>query len=117
MRILDSRYHRVWKIEEQNGFKKLNLGDSSKKKDGTREYFTWFGCTLIGEAKNTPVSEGDTITILEGVMSQYKNKDGKYVPQLTIFKFEVTKNAQDSVTPFETKSGFTEMDDDSDIPF
>lgn len=113
MRITESKYHRVWKIEEQNGFKKVNLGDSSKKKDGTYENFTWFGCALLGEAGKTPVSEGDTITITGAEMKQYKNKDGKYIPSLAIFSFEVTKSVDK-----KTESGFTEMDDeDSSFPF
>ena len=42
---------KVWKVEKQNGFTKLNLGDSTKKKDGTWENFTWYGVHEIVEDK------------------------------------------------------------------
>ena len=81
MRITESKFHKVWKIEAQNGFTKINLGDSSK------------------------------------------NKDGKYVPTMTIFSFEVTKRGEQKTTegfaPFEEYSNQFESVDDSDcdVPF
>jgi len=52
---ITGKYLKVWEKEEQNGFIKLNLGDSAKKKDGTYENWTWFGCTLLGNAKDVEV--------------------------------------------------------------
>ena len=45
---------KVWKVENQNGFTKLNLGDSTKKKDGTLENFTWYGFCVSGWIFSSP---------------------------------------------------------------
>jgi len=116
MRISESKFHKVWKKEEQNGFTKINLGDSSKNKDGSYTNFTWFGCTLVGDASKTPVDEGDTITVTSAEMKQYKNKDGKYMPTMTIFSFEVTKRGEQK-EPMES-DGFASFETlDDDCPF
>lgn len=99
MQIKDSRYHKVWKKEEKNGFTKLNLGDSRKNKDGEYENWTWFDVLIVGRAKNTPVNEGDTITINSGLISKRKYNE-KYYDDIVVFDFEVTKQAE-VVTPSE----------------
>lgn len=119
MRISDSKFHKVWKKEVQNGFIKLNLGDSHKKKDGTYDNCTWWGCALVGDAKNTPVSEGDVITINSGEM--FKNKVGdKEYTNITIFSFEVTKSAEAKSNLESEYGNFEQVDDvemDDFIPF
>lgn len=119
MRVQDSKFHKVWKKEVQNGFTKLNLGDSKKKKDGGYDNCTWYGCTLVGDAKNVEVNEGDTVTILSGEL--FKNKVGeKEYTNLTIFSIEVTKRGdQPHNAPFEEYSdNFAHLEDqDLEIPF
>ena len=91
MQIKDSRFHKVWKIEiDQNGNKKVNLGDSKKNQDGTYTSWTWFFCKLVGNAKGIHLDEGDTITITSGKIEQYKAQDGTYRNSITIFDLEVT---------------------------
>lgn len=91
MQIQDSKFHKVWKIEvDQNGTKKVDLGDSKKQQDGTYFNWTWKWCKLVGNAKGIQVDEGDTITIKSGKLDQYKDKDGNYRNSVTIFDFEVS---------------------------
>ena len=37
---ITGKFLKVWKVEEKNGFKKLDLGDSKKMKDGYYENWT-----------------------------------------------------------------------------
>jgi hypothetical protein len=91
MQIKDSRYHRIWKIEvDQNGRKKINIGDSKKNQDGTYTSWTWAFCNLVGNAKGIQIEEQDTITIVSGKIEQYKNNNGEYKNSITIFEMEVT---------------------------
>ena len=108
---ITGKYLKVWKKEEQNGFTKLNLGDSAKKKDGTYENWTWFGCTLLGNAKNADVNEGDTVEVKSGIMSKRKYND-KWYDDIKIFEIEVTRRSEAPAT--DTVA----IDDlDSDLPF
>ena len=91
MQIKDSRFHKVWKVEvDQNGRKKLNLGDSKKNQDGTYSNWTWFYCNLVGNAKGIQVAEGDTITIESGKIEMYKTNSGEFKNSVTIFDFSVS---------------------------
>ena len=91
MQIMNSKFHKVWKIEvDQNGSKKVDLGDSKKLQDDTYFNWTWKWCRLVGNAKGIQVNEGDTITIKSGKLDQYKDNNGMYRNSVTIFDFEVT---------------------------
>jgi hypothetical protein len=91
MQISNSKFHRVWSIEiDQNGNKKIDIGDSKKQQDGTYFNWTWKWCRLVGNAKGIQVDEGDTITINSGKLDQYKDNNGNYRNSVTIFDFEVT---------------------------
>jgi len=117
MNIANSRFHRVWKKETQNGYTKLNLGDSKKKQDGTYDNFTWYGCTLVHTAKTKPVEEGDTITILSAEVVKNKVNDKEYT-NVTIFDFEVTKQGKKADTPFDETNNFEQIEDDLEgLPF
>jgi hypothetical protein len=121
MQIKDSRYHKVWKVKEENGFKKVDLGDSKKKQDGGYDNWTWFDVTLVGGAKGTPINEGDTITINSGLITQRKYNN-KYYNDVVIFDFEVTRQSdqapqQDNQSSQDDFNGFQAIDGDDDIPF
>ncbi len=95
MQIKDSKYHKVWSVEvDQNGNKKVDLGDSKKNQDGTYFNWTWKWCRLVGNAKGVHLEEGDTVTIRSGKLDQYKDKDGNYRNSVTIFDIEVTAKGQ-----------------------
>ena len=97
MQIKDSRFHRIWKIEvDQNGRKKINIGDSKKNQDGTYTSWTWAFCNLVGNAKGIQIEEQDTITIVSGKIEQYKNNNGEYKNSITIFEMEVTAKGNQS---------------------
>ena len=57
------KYMKVWKVETQNGYTKLDLGESQKKYNSENEYdnWTWFGCVLFGDAAKKEIKEGDKI--------------------------------------------------------
>ncbi len=92
MQISDSRFHKVWEVKIDNGFKKINLSDSRKLKDGEFENWTWFDVALVGNAKNVHLDKGDTITIKSGQVQKRKYND-KYYDNVVIFDLEVTKKA------------------------
>ncbi len=96
MQIKDSRFHKVWKVTEQDGRKQINLGDSKKQQDGTYKNWTWFFCNLVGNAKGIQVEEGDTITINSAKIEMYQANSGEWKNSITIFDFEVTAKAQGS---------------------
>ena len=97
MQIKDSKFHKVWKVEiDQNGRKKVNLSDSKKNQDGTYTNWTWFFCSLVGNAKGIQLNEGDTVTITNGKIEQYKASDGTYKNSITIFDLEVTSRSTGS---------------------
>ena len=107
MAVFSLKNSKVWKVEKQNGFTKLNLGDSTKKKDGTWENFTWYGVTLMGNAKDFEVKEGDKVNV-EGIIKQTKSeKDGKYYTNVIIFGICLSDDAKE--TP--KKSNKVKLDD------
>ena len=111
---INGRFLKVWKKEEQNGFTKLDIGDSKKLKDGKYENFTWFGCTLVGGAKAVEVSEGDTVEIKSGLITKRKYNE-KWYDDIVIFDIEVTKKGE-KTTP-EAVDEFVPVDSESDLPF
>ena len=95
MQIKDSRFHKVWEVEKDDyGNTKLNLGDSKKNQDGTYTNWSWFGCKLVGNAKQFRVSKGDTINIKSGVIEMRQCSDGVYRPFVVIFDIEHSSNQQ-----------------------
>ena len=112
MNIKDSRGHIVWKIKEKNGFKNVDLGDGKKNKDGTWDNFTWFNCGLFSNAKDLEINEGDTLTIISGLV-QKRKYEGKYYDNIVIFEAEVTKKAE----PKSFEDELMEVSDSSEIPF
>jgi len=114
MQIKDSLYHKVWEVKEENGMKKVTLGDSKKNKDGTYENWSWFDCLLVGKAKDVEVKEGDTVTVKSGLIQKRKYKD-KYYDNVVIFEIEVTDSGNGSKQDTEDFDDF-EVDDD-DLPW
>ena len=108
-----SFYHKVWEVKEENGMKKVTLGDSKKNKDGSYENWSWFDCLLVGKAKEVELNKGDTVTIKAGQVQKRKYK-GKYYDNVVIFDLEVTKKAEGGED--ETFDDF-EVDDDDVLPF
>ena len=87
MQIANSKFHKVWKVTLENGFKKVDLGDSRKLKDGGFENWSWFGVSLVGNAKNVHIDEGDTITIISGQV-QKRKYEGKFYDNVVIFDLD-----------------------------
>lgn len=90
---ITGKYLKVWKVKEQNGYTKLDLGDSQKRKDGTYDNCTWFDCTLFSDAAKKTVHEGDTIEITSGLIFQEKYNDKWYI-RVKIFHMNVTPAEQ-----------------------
>jgi len=111
---ISGKYLKAWKLTEQNGFVKVDLGDSNKKKDGSYDNFTWFGCNLVGNAKTAGVREGDTVEVKSGIITMNKGKDAKWYTNVTIFEIERTGNPQASGASYTSvqSGGFQD-----EIPF
>ena len=109
---ISGKYLKVWKKTEQNGFTKLDLGDSRKNKDGTYQNWTWFGCTLFGNAKSVDIIEGDKVEVKSGIISQ-REYNGKWYNDIVIFEIEVMGDSkQNRPTLVEVKADF-----EDDIPY
>ena len=106
---IQGKYLKVWKKEEKNGFTKLDLGDSKKQKDGTYVNWTWFGCTLFGNAKSVDIIEGDVVEVKSGLISQRKYNE-KYYNDIVIFEIEVMQKG-------EPKQRTEDRDFNDDIPY
>jgi hypothetical protein len=121
---ITGKYLKVWKKKEQNGFTKLDLGDSKKNKDDTYTNWTWFDCLLVGNAKNVTINENDTVEIKNGIISQEKYQD-KWYTRIVIFDIEVMhkgnhqeKQQKPSPEPNNEFNHFQSVDDlDGGIPF
>lgn len=107
MQIKDSKFHKVWKVElDQNGRKKVNLGDSKKNQDGSFNNWTWFFCNLVGNAKGVHIDEGDTITIKNGKIEMYKTQSGEYKNSITIFDIEVTAKGNQQNSGYSNNNNY-----------
>lgn len=126
MQISNSKFHKVWEVElDQNGRKKVNLGDSKKNQDGTFTNWTWFYCNLVGNAKGVRIEKGDTVTIKSGKIEMYKANDGTFKNSVTIFDIEVSAKGNagygdhqaQNVNNQSYKSNDSQGNFESDIPF
>jgi len=90
---ITGKYMKAWEVEEKDGRKKINLGDGKKNQDGTWSNWTWFGCLLVGKAKDIQITKGDTVEVKSGIITMNKGKDNKYYTNITIFEIEVMTKA------------------------
>lgn len=81
---IKGKFLKVWKVEENNGYVKLNLGDSVKNKDGTYDNWTWFDCALFGEAAKKAFFKGDLVEVTSGIIYQEKYNE-KWYTRIKIF--------------------------------
>jgi len=118
MQIKDSRYHKVWEVKEENGFIKVNLGDSRKNKDGEYENCTWFDCLLLGKAKEFGIKKDDVVTIVSGQVFKRKYND-KWYDDIKIFEVAYSNSEQKAPSSEKPSEGFVAIDnfDDDDLPF
>jgi len=117
----NGKYLKVWKKKENNGYIKLDLGDSKKNKDGTYTNWTWFDCLLVGNAKNVMINENDTVEVKSAQISQEKYQD-KWYTRIVIFEIEVMhqgnhQQKQQAPAPQGGFEGFASIDNIDDIPF
>lgn len=77
--------------KEINGKTLYSTSVSSKKQDGTydRMYIA------VQLPKNTVLQNNTDITILEGFMSFYKNKDGLAMPKIVVMKFDTEQQEEE----------------------
>ncbi len=88
MANFSGKFLKVWKVKENNGYIKLDLGDSQKNKDGSYDNWTWFDCLLLGEAGKKTFYEQDTIEITSGMIYQEKYNE-KWYTRVKIFHAHV----------------------------
>lgn len=115
MQIQNSKYHKVWEIEDKGNFKKIKFGDSKKDKDGNYINCTWSGI-LVGKAKEIQIQVNDKFDIISGQVFSEKSGD-KWYTNVTIFDLEVTESAkQPDDVPFGNDD-FMEIDESDSVPF
>lgn len=106
---ITGKYLKVWEVKKQNGYTSVNLGDSYRMKDGNYENFTWFDCTLLGNASRELIEKFDTVEVISGIMYMEKY-NGKYYNRIKIFDLKVTKKHEQNNRPDPNQF-------ESDIPF
>lgn len=95
------KYLKVWEVKENNGYIKLDLGDSIKQKDGTYKNWTWFDCALFGEAGKKEFVKGDVVEVTSGQIYQ-EEYNGKWYTRVKIFhiqKMDVPNVMQNNSAP------------------
>ena len=108
---ISGKYLKVWKVDSQANYTKLDLGEGEKKYNSDEyENWTWFGCFLAGNAKNVVINEGDKVEVKSGKIKMQKYQD-KWSPSITIFEIEVMQSGGQQ-TSQPVKESFTD-----DIPF
>lgn len=118
MQIQNSRFHKVWEIENKGNYSEVKLGDSRKEKDGTYTNCTWLA-RFVGKAhalaEDLGIVSGDTINVLSGTIFSEKGKNGTYFTKVVIFDFEVERKQEqkkkDDIETFDPE-GFRALDDD-----
>ena len=110
---ITGKFLKVWKVTEEP-IRKVDLGDSSKQKDGSYVNWTWFGVAFFGEAAKKEINEGDVIEVKSGLIGKRKH-EGKYYDDLKVFDFEVTQKGEKK----DTQADIVGVDDliDLDLPF
>lgn len=109
---ISGKYLKVWKKTVGENYVKLDLGEGEKKYQSEEyENWTFFGCFLVGNAKNVDILEGDKVEIKSGKIKMQKYND-KWSPSITIFEIEVMQSGNTGNAP-EKLDTF----DDGKIPF
>ena len=90
MQIQNSRFHKVWEIEDKGNFKKIKFSDSKKDKEGKYINCTWSGI-IVGKAKDIPLNVNDKFDIISGQVFSDKVGD-KWFTNVTIFDLVVTES-------------------------
>jgi len=111
---INGKYKKVWAVDVKDNYVSVNLGDSKKNKDGEYENWTWFNVAFVGNAKEPAkdLQEGDTIEIINGMVSQNKGQDEKWYTNMVVFEFEVMYKAEGGSQPQDTGS-----DDSGKMPW
>ena len=113
------KYLTVWKKDEQPNYTKLDLGEGEKKYNSDEyENWSWFGCFLVGNAKNVIINERDKVEVKSAKIKMQKYND-KWSPAITIFEIEVMQSANSQASPNTPYGQGQNFDDsvDSEIPF
>lgn len=113
--ISESKYVKVWDVEIKDRYVSADLSTSKKEKDGTYTNSNYKFCKFVGGCLNDAkrLQKGDSITILKGAIGKRKSKDGKIWDEVVIFSFEPSEGS----AKVSQDDGFTQIEDDSDIPF
>ena len=101
IRIKDSRFLKVWKIEDSEYGKRFTLGSSRKYQD---KYYNsnWFGVKFVGGASafGDTLKEGDKIDIVSGQIENIYNAEKKtsYL-NLTVFEAKMSEDTYGATAP------------------
>ena len=120
---ITGKYLKAWKIEDKGTFKLVDLGDSTKNKDGTYDNFTWYRCLFVSGASQLQINEKDTIEIKSGIITMEKYND-KWSPKVVVFEAEIiastgghSNDYSPKTDPGYSNGGFQDDLPDDEIPF
>lgn len=91
MANFSGKYFKVWKVEPQEKYVKMDISEGKKDRDGNWSNWSWFGTRFVGQCKDLAleVNVGDTIEVTNGLIEQYKKKDGGWGTQVVVFEFDI----------------------------
>lgn len=113
---ISGKYLKVWKVDEQPNYKKVDLGEGEKKYNGEGyDNWCWYSCFLAGNARNVAIKEGDKVEVKSGKIKMQKYQD-KWSPSVTIFDIEVMQsNVPSDVAQGVSNASYSNSD--ASIPF
>lgn len=114
-------YAKIWKVEKQERYTRVNLSVSKKNRD-TGEYETEFSgfVNLVGDAHKKAINleENDRIKILScDVTTRYDKASNRTFTNYTIFDWENAGTTAGEPKPTPTKQAEVNDDAEDDLPF
>ena len=110
---ISGKYLKAWKIDRKENFQLVDLGDSTKNKDGSYANFTWYRCLFVSSASQLPINEKDTIEVKSGIITMEKYND-KWSPKIVVFEAEIiaSTGSQQDYSPKTDPNHNTGFEDD-----
>jgi hypothetical protein len=104
-------YATIWQPENKGKYTTANISTSKKDKDGNYNNMSW-KARFVG--KNQDIHERMRIKITSGAIEVRKYEE-KYYYDVVVFEWEEVAKRGSSGFAFD--EGFTEIENDSELPF
>ena len=114
---ITARFAKVWSVDIQDKYVKIDLSTTKKNQDGTYTNSSWKGVKFLGKSVDMArtLQKGDTVDIKSGILGK-REYQGKWYDDIVIFEAELVRKNEKSSE--ENQGGFVPVDIESDmLPF